>query len=236
MAKVTDLDLYELLGIEYNANETAIKTAFRKKALLCHPDKNPNNQKALELFHNLTEAVSILTNVESRKKYDELWKSRNVAKQQNVKHHWNFKTEFENGPQQKNNNTSYQTTTAHSSYTFQEDESNEETKQFTQQNSSNRPNNTYKDRRKPPKNYRNCGGFNTHPGCCIINYILAFQLKVEAALEMKFFFNVFFMMHKIRNINDQMSYKLFYTPWLGNDACFLSFSAFFQNKRDTKCC
>ena len=172
MAKITDLDLYELLGIENNANETAIKTAFRKKALLCHPDKNPNNQKALELFHNLTEAVSILTNVESRKNYDELWKSRKVANQQNVKRHWNFKTEFENGPQQKNNNTNYNTT-AHSSYTFQEDESNEETKQFTQQNSSNRPNNTYKDRRKPPKaqTYRNCGGFNTHPGCCIINYI-----------------------------------------------------------------
>lgn len=76
---ITDQDLYQLLGVETNADETAIKTAYRKKALSCHPDKNPNDEQAGDTFHQLTEALTILTNPKSRKSYDSLLKSRKSA-------------------------------------------------------------------------------------------------------------------------------------------------------------
>ena len=39
-----DIDLYALLEVEIDADEKAIKKAYRKKALTCHPDKNPDNK------------------------------------------------------------------------------------------------------------------------------------------------------------------------------------------------
>jgi curved DNA-binding protein CbpA len=44
MDRVKDLDLYELLEVEPDADEKTLKTAYRKKALTCHPDKNPDNK------------------------------------------------------------------------------------------------------------------------------------------------------------------------------------------------
>ena len=52
---------------------------YRKKALSCHPDKNPNDEQAGDTFHQLTEALTILTNPKSRKSYDNLLKSRKLA-------------------------------------------------------------------------------------------------------------------------------------------------------------
>jgi DnaJ family protein C protein 17 len=43
-----------------------VKKAYRKKALECHPDKNPDNPKAAELFHELSKALEILTDVSAR--------------------------------------------------------------------------------------------------------------------------------------------------------------------------
>ena len=81
--------LYHLLGIESDADESAIKKAYRKKALLCHPDKNPNNPKAAETFHEITEAYSILTDKDTRKAYDQACSSaaeQNVNQQQQTFH------------------------------------------------------------------------------------------------------------------------------------------------------
>ena len=47
------------------------KKAYRKKVLTCHPDKNPNNPKANELFHQITTAYTVLIDPESRKNYDD---------------------------------------------------------------------------------------------------------------------------------------------------------------------
>ena len=61
MERVKGLDLYELLGVEVGADAKTIKKAYRKKALTCHPDKNPDDKKAIELFHQLSGKLEALT-------------------------------------------------------------------------------------------------------------------------------------------------------------------------------
>ena len=60
MADVTIDNAHLILGIDVNASEAAIKKAFRKKALSCHPDKHPNDPKAVETFVQLCQAQTIL--------------------------------------------------------------------------------------------------------------------------------------------------------------------------------
>jgi len=76
MDKLKDLDLYLLFGVEPDADESVIKKAYRKKALTCHPDKNPDNPKAAELFHQLSEALAVLTDEKAKAAYDNLLKAR----------------------------------------------------------------------------------------------------------------------------------------------------------------
>ena len=70
MSDVENVDLYQLLGIESDANDATIKTAYRKQALLCHPDKNPEDPYAEHSFHQLSQAIQILLDRDSRKAYD----------------------------------------------------------------------------------------------------------------------------------------------------------------------
>lgn len=83
MEKVKDLDLYLLLGVDPDADETTIKKAYRKKALTCHPDKNPDNPKAAELFHQLSDALSVLTDEKAKKAYDNLLKAKKANELRN---------------------------------------------------------------------------------------------------------------------------------------------------------
>ncbi|KAK2104793.1 DnaJ (Hsp40), sub C, member 17 [Saguinus oedipus] len=64
------MDLYVLLGIEEKAADKEVKKAYRQKALSCHPDKNPDNPKAAELFHQLSQALEVLTDAAARAAYD----------------------------------------------------------------------------------------------------------------------------------------------------------------------
>ncbi|XP_071868379.1 dnaJ homolog subfamily C member 17 [Bombus fervidus] len=66
------MDLYELIGIERTASVQEIKKAYRKKALCCHPDKNPDNPKAAELFLELSRALEILIDTSARAAYDKV--------------------------------------------------------------------------------------------------------------------------------------------------------------------
>uniref|UniRef100_A0A3Q3IZA1 J domain-containing protein n=1 Tax=Monopterus albus TaxID=43700 RepID=A0A3Q3IZA1_MONAL len=63
---ILQMDLYGLLAIESSATTKEIKKAYRQKALTCHPDKNPDNPKAAELFHQLSQALEVLTDAAAR--------------------------------------------------------------------------------------------------------------------------------------------------------------------------
>lgn len=61
-------DFYEVLGVQRNADDNAIKKAYRKLSLKYHPDKNPNNkQEAEEIFKKISYAYGILSDKEKRK-------------------------------------------------------------------------------------------------------------------------------------------------------------------------
>ncbi|CAA9993072.1 unnamed protein product [Nesidiocoris tenuis] len=104
-----ETDLYELFGIVNTASEQEVsfnfylirpiilfldislylkntsdlfqlKKAYRKKALKCHPDKNPDNPNAAKLFLELSTALEILLDVSSRANYDKMLSARLAAK------------------------------------------------------------------------------------------------------------------------------------------------------------
>jgi len=70
-------DHYKVLGIDRTATSDAIKAAYRKLARKYHPDLNPNDKEAKVKFQAINEANEVLSDPESRKKYDaygEHWK------------------------------------------------------------------------------------------------------------------------------------------------------------------
>src|SRR5688572_24995396 len=63
-------DYYTILRVNKKSSGTEIKKAFRRKALLIHPDKSKTNTK--EDFIELYEAYAILCDKKKRDKYDKL--------------------------------------------------------------------------------------------------------------------------------------------------------------------
>src|SRR5882757_283780 len=62
-------DYYEVLGVNRDDDE-AIKKAYRRLAMKHHPDRNPDNPKAEELFKEAKEAYEVLTDAGKRSAYD----------------------------------------------------------------------------------------------------------------------------------------------------------------------
>ncbi|NXV77848.1 DJC17 protein, partial [Atlantisia rogersi] len=56
-----------------------VKKAYRQKALTCHPDKNPDNPQAAEVFHQLSQALAVLTDAAARAAYDKVRKAKKQA-------------------------------------------------------------------------------------------------------------------------------------------------------------
>jgi len=64
-------DYYEILGIARNVTLDLIKKAYRRLALLWHPDKNPDNpEEAEEMFRKISEAYTALSDSGIRERYD----------------------------------------------------------------------------------------------------------------------------------------------------------------------
>src|SRR6476661_6241530 len=70
MASTTPRDPYEVLGVTRDADENAIKKAFRRLARELHPDVNPDDPQAEEKFKEAAEAYEILSDPERRATYD----------------------------------------------------------------------------------------------------------------------------------------------------------------------
>ncbi|XP_043554191.1 dnaJ homolog subfamily C member 17 [Chiloscyllium plagiosum] len=83
--EILQLDLYSLLGVSEDATGKEIKKAYRQKALKCHPDKNPDNPKAVELFHQLSQALEVLTDAAAKAAYDKIRKAKKQAAERNQK-------------------------------------------------------------------------------------------------------------------------------------------------------
>lgn len=63
-------DYYEVLGVERGSDKKDIKKKYRSLANKYHPDKNPDNDEALEKFKEIAEAYEILSSEEKREAYD----------------------------------------------------------------------------------------------------------------------------------------------------------------------
>ena len=61
---------YEVLEVSRTATEAELKTAFRKAAMLHHPDRNPGDAEAERRFKECNEAYSVLTDPQKRAAYD----------------------------------------------------------------------------------------------------------------------------------------------------------------------
>jgi molecular chaperone DnaJ len=63
-------DYYEVLGVSRDADEAAIKTAYRKLAHQYHPDKNQGSKETEEKFKEASEAYQVLSDPDKRARYD----------------------------------------------------------------------------------------------------------------------------------------------------------------------
>ncbi len=63
-------DFYQVLGVSRSASEKEVRQAFRRLARQHHPDVNPGDSSAEAKFKEINEAYEVLSNAESRAKYD----------------------------------------------------------------------------------------------------------------------------------------------------------------------
>jgi molecular chaperone DnaJ len=67
----TKRDYYEILGVSRNADNSELKSKYRKLALKYHPDRNPGDKEAEESFKEAAEAYDVLSDPKKRQIYDQ---------------------------------------------------------------------------------------------------------------------------------------------------------------------
>ena len=67
----TKRDYYEVLGVGKDADEAALKKAYRQVAKKYHPDVNPGDAEAEKKFKEASEAYAILSDPDKRRQYDQ---------------------------------------------------------------------------------------------------------------------------------------------------------------------
>lgn len=66
----TRRDYYEILEVQRTASGEEIKRAYRKMAMACHPDRNPDDPEAEKKFKECAEAYDVLRDPDKRSRYD----------------------------------------------------------------------------------------------------------------------------------------------------------------------
>jgi len=94
--KANRKDYYKILGVEKTATDRDIKKAFRKLALIWHPDKHEESQKeaAEKKFKEVAEAHDVLSDAELRGKYD---RGEDISEQANQFRQGGFPFNFGGG-------------------------------------------------------------------------------------------------------------------------------------------
>ena len=88
-------DYYDTLGVPRGASEKDIRSAFRRLARKHHPDVNDSDPASEEKFKEINEAYTVLSDTESRRKYDRYgndWKHADQYDQASRGRGFNFST------------------------------------------------------------------------------------------------------------------------------------------------
>ena len=64
-------DYYAILGVDFDAGDSAVRSAYLKLALRNHPDKHGDTEEAKRKFQEISEAYHVLSDAERRAEYDE---------------------------------------------------------------------------------------------------------------------------------------------------------------------
>jgi len=79
-------DYYQILQIQPHSTLAEIKQAFRRLALVYHPDKNPNDKYAEAQFNEIKEAYEVLTNPVKKENYlQQRWYNQSIGKRRTAK-------------------------------------------------------------------------------------------------------------------------------------------------------
>lgn len=82
-------DYYQILGLPQTASAVQIRAAFKRLAMQYHPDRNPNNPMAEEIFKQVNEAYHVLSDPVKKSRYDSrFYTYETQSSTQEAEAHW----------------------------------------------------------------------------------------------------------------------------------------------------